>query len=152
MDKTPISLFTLEADAKTAADAMAVTGGFLFEQGYVKDSFVSACQQREQSYPTGLPLEPPVAIPHAAPEHVVQNAVCFLRLHEPVSFRRMDDPEDQVSVRVLFNLAISSGEEQLGMLQSLMNAFVSEDFLPKCLSLPLPEVEALIQSRLWAEA
>ncbi len=42
--------------------------------------FMNACIEREKEYPTGLPSEVPVAIPHSKVEGIKDNCVCFLRL------------------------------------------------------------------------
>ena len=46
---------------------------------------MKACIEREKEYPTGLPSEVPVAIPHSKVEGIKDNCVCFLRLKNPVT-------------------------------------------------------------------
>ena len=116
-------------------DALLCTGNELFKKGYVKESFPEACIKREQMFPTGLPSEEPVAIPHADAEHVIKDALCFLRLDEPVSFRRMDDPEQNIETKLIINMAISSDGGQVEMLRKLVNVLKSKEeivYLENC--------------------
>lgn len=48
--------------------------------GYVDDSFERAIKEREESYPTGLPLDPPVAIPHTDGTHVKHDVIVCIRM------------------------------------------------------------------------
>ena len=116
-------------------EALLCTGEELHRRGYVKESFSQACIKREQMFPTGLPSEEPVAIPHADAEHVIKDALCFLRLDEPVSFRRMDDPDQSVEAKLIINMAISSDGGQVEMLRKLVNILKSKEdivYLENC--------------------
>lgn len=71
--------------------------------------------------PTGLPMEDglAVAVPHTDPQHVIRSGIAIATLAEPVAFASMDDPDNQLAVRVVFALALKSKDEQIGMLQSI---------------------------------
>ena len=116
-------------------EALLCTGEELYRRGYVKESFPQACIKREQMFPTGLPSEEPVAIPHADAEHVKKDALCFLRLDEPVTFRRMDDPEQNIETKLIVNMAIGSDGGQVEMLRKLVNILKSKEdivYLENC--------------------
>jgi galactitol PTS system EIIA component len=65
------------------------------KEGFARPGFAEALIQRENEYPTGLPMEIPLAIPHAYPEFVIHPGVGVALLNPPVSFREMGGEEDQ---------------------------------------------------------
>lgn len=99
----------IEGRATTADEAIRLCGDALERAGCVRESFAQDCVERELSYPTGLPTEVPVALPHCQSDAIVQSALCYLRLAEPVRFVRMDDEEASILTRHVFNLAIRPG-------------------------------------------
>lgn len=69
----------------------------------VVPDFADHVLEREATYPTGLPTEPPcVAIPHTDHKHVRHNAIAIGILPEPVVFADMGGDPDPVPVRVIF--------------------------------------------------
>ena len=84
----------IEGEAKDWEEAIRLCGQAIADAGYADETFMNACIEREKEYPTGLPSEVPVAIPHSKVEGIKDNCVCFLRLKNPVTFYRMDSDED----------------------------------------------------------
>lgn len=99
----------IEGRAATADEAIRLCGVALERAGCVREGFAQDCIDRELSYPTGLPTEIPVALPHCQSDAIVQSTLCYLRLVEPVAFFRMDDEEVSILTRHVFNLAIRPG-------------------------------------------
>lgn len=90
--------------------------------GYVDDSFEGAIREREEGYPTGLPLNPPVAIPHTDGAHVKRDAIVCIRNDKGIPFNEMGaGPESVLEVRLVFMLVMSSGADHLDELQRLVN-------------------------------
>lgn len=105
------------------------------ENGDVADGYAAACEEREQLYPTGLQLETTgVALPHADSHYVKRSAIAVATLLEPVTFRKMGDPAQDVSVRAVFMLAPQKGEEQLLFLEGLVAFFQQKSLLQKLFS------------------
>ena len=98
-------LFVIEGEAENWQEALRLTADRLQQEGCVKDDFYECCKKREEEYPTGLTENCPVAIPHTTKDHVIKQAICALRLRHPVMFQRMDDPDEQVEVKYVLNLA-----------------------------------------------
>jgi PTS system galactitol-specific IIA component len=65
------------------------------KEGFAHPGFCEAIIQREEEYPTGLPMQIPLAIPHAYPQFVIKPGVGIALLDPPVSFREMGGEEDQ---------------------------------------------------------
>lgn len=115
------SAILLDYPAEDVEDIITQLGGQLLEAGYVKDSFINAALEREQSMPTGLPLQGNInaAIPHTEVEHVLKPGVAFATLSNPVNFHNMVMPDEVVPVSIVFLLALDQPKAQIGMLQEI---------------------------------
>ena len=121
------NLILLGVEAGTEEEALRQTSGLLQSQGYVKETFYSALLEREAEYPTGLALPAcDIAIPHVTPEHVNRSGIAVAVLKHAVKFRRVDDPEAEAEVRIIFNIALDRDGKQVEVLQKLME-FISDD-------------------------
>ncbi|EEQ56367.1 phosphoenolpyruvate-dependent sugar phosphotransferase system, EIIA 2 [Clostridiales bacterium 1_7_47FAA] len=114
------NIFVIDGTANSWEDAIRLCSDELIRKGAVKTTFREACLKREESFPTGLPTNPGVAIPHAGNEHVLKNAICLLRLDNPVLFQRLDAPDETVEVNLVFNLATSESDGHIEVLKKLM--------------------------------
>lgn len=138
----------IEGSAKNWEEAIRLCGKHLMDRGSVGQDFIDGCIEREKEYPTGLPSDIPVAIPHSQSNGIKENCVCFLRLDQPVRFNRMDDDEAFVETKLIFNLAIKAAEDHLTFLQKLMEFVTTEGTLKQCSELPLEEIPAFIEREL----
>ena len=85
-------------------------------------SRVEALLAREQLYPTGLPLEPPVAIPHADETHTLKDALVVVRLAEPLAFGAMGDSDaGALQVRLAVFIVAGNGMAQVEALERLLS-------------------------------
>lgn len=121
----------LNVEAKTNEEVIRLLADRLLALGYVKDSYADAVVKREQTMPTGLPLEREenVAVPHTDPEHVLKAAIAMATLKTPVNFANMEDPDEAVAVGTVFLLAINDKDKQIETLQSIMGAIQSPEIL-----------------------
>lgn len=88
----------------------------------VTSSWVEALLAREQLYPTGLPLEPPVAIPHADETHTLKDALVVARLAEPLAFGAMGDSDaGALQVRLAVFIVAGNGMAQVEALERLLS-------------------------------
>ena len=111
----------LQLDAKNSTEVIQCLGGRLKEAGCVKDSFVEAALSRESKLPTGLPLGAAynAAIPHTDVEHVIKPALAVATLKNPVPFKNMIDPDDDVQVNLVILMALDQPKAQVEMLQEI---------------------------------
>ncbi len=94
---------------------------FLYQAGYVEESFIDAIIEREDIFPTGLPTEGyGVAIPHTDPHHVNEAMIAVATLEKPVNFKVMGNPEEEIEVGIVFMLAMKDSSSQLQLLSNLM--------------------------------
>jgi PTS system galactitol-specific IIA component len=113
----------------TSEEVIRLLAEKLKANGYVKDSFADAVVAREATLPTGLPLgrDVNVAIPHTDPVHVLKPGMALATLKKPVDFANMEDPDEPVSVGVVFLMALNDKDRQIDMLQQIMETVQSED-------------------------
>lgn len=141
-------ILVLEGGADTREAAIRLAVSAMEREGCVDPGFVAACLEREAAYPTGIPTEVPVAMPHAKFDGIKQDCLCMLRLDSPVSFYRMDSRDVSIDTRLVFTLGINASDDHQDFLESFMEIIQDEEFLHQCLSLPLGEVQAMLQKRL----
>lgn len=135
----------LEAEAKDWEEALKICGDALIKEGCIGAGFVNACIEREKTFPTGLPTNIPVAIPHAASDEVHAVSVCVLKLKNPVKFNRMDDSSESIDAKMVFNLAIKGHNEHVDYLQKLIAFVMDEEKVQKCLTLSINEIPAYLE-------
>lgn len=123
------------AEASTRQEVIRLLGQRLTALGYVRDSYVDAVLKREAELPTGLPMggDSNVAVPHTDPEHVLRAGIALATLAKPVSFANMEDPDEDVPVRIVFMLAINDKDRQIETLQQVLLTIQDEALVAKML-------------------
>ncbi len=117
-------------EAKDCSAALRYMGTVLYEAGYVKKSYIEAIITREKNFPTGLPTgEYSVAIPHTDSCHVTTSMIAIGILKYPVKFKNMGDSNDEVSVKIIFMLAMNNSENQLKLLSAFMGNLQDQSLL-----------------------
>lgn len=124
-----MKLYAIDASCSTSLDVIRSGFDKLKAEGHVKDSFLDACVNREKEYPTGLPTEIPVAIPHTFAEHVISPAICLVRLRKPVLFFCMGEEGESVEVSFAFVIAFQQAGDQTSLLKKLLKVAQSADTL-----------------------
>lgn len=112
----------LRPRATGAEELIRALAAPLVRVGDARPSMPEAAVERERQHPTGLLLSaegPNAALPHADREHVVRSAVAVAVLDDPVVFRRMDAPADEVPVRLVVLLALADPDGQLEALREV---------------------------------
>jgi len=88
--------------------------------------------EREQKFPTGLYLgDINVAIPHADIKYANKSGIAIVVLRNPVKFKRMDNPSEEIPVHIIFLLVIVQPDEYVKFLSKLTSAFGNQEFLSK---------------------
>jgi len=102
----------------------------LFEKGFVKKGFCRALIERERAYPTGLDTgNIKIAIPHTDSNMIIQEGVAVAVLKNPVSFGKMDDPDNSLGVNIVFLLFIKDSKAKFYHI--LLNKIKNSDILHK---------------------
>lgn len=123
-------LIELDVEADTRQDILERLANLLISKGYAKQSYLDAVIEREKVFPTGLATESMgVAIPHADIIHVNKPAIAMAILKNPVKFRVMGSPEEEIDAKLVFMLAIKDPNMQLKLLQDLIEIFQDKRML-----------------------
>ena len=144
------NIFVIEGSPETWEDAISLTYLKLMKEGYVKETFLKACIDREKEFPTGLPTEIPIAIPHTFAHHVVATAICVLKPDKPVRFASMENPEDTINAEFIFNLALKNEGDQVKMLRAIIDTARSKNFRQQSKELSLNELRDIFYTS-WFE-
>lgn len=110
------------------------------KEGFARPGFGAALIQREKEYPTGLPMQIPLAIPHAYPEFIYKPGVGVALLDPPVEFREMGGEEDQwLSVRLVVLMLVAQETAHNSDLATIIRMFQSPDWYPLFSKATTPE-------------
>lgn len=110
-----------------AASAIRLLAEAAVEQGYAEPSFVAAVLDREDRYPTGLPLPLPTAIPHADAVHVRRRALAALVPRQPLAFAEMGGSGRTVEARLVLMLLVDDPTRQVPLLGRLLKVLQAPD-------------------------
>ncbi len=117
-------------DVSSRDDLFALMARRLQECGRTRESFLQGLVDREKNYPTGLPVNGGVAIPHTDAEHVISDAISIATLATPVGFREMAGVDDtEIPVDVVFMLALSGSGDHLEVLQKIIQCIQDSGFM-----------------------
>lgn len=103
----------------------------LEEKGFVKASFLDAIKAREEKYPTALPVDPPIALPHTDIEHIKKPFISVTRVDGTVSWAEMANNDHILNAKFVFLLGFLDKNGHVDLLQSLTGAFGNADFIEK---------------------
>ena len=120
-----IALF--HQNVKTQNEAFELLAKQFVDADVVQPNFLEGIQEREKNFPTGLQSDTVgFAIPHTDSKNVKRNQLGFMSLTNPVVFKSMADPDEEIQVELIVMMAIQ-GHDQAEMLGRLMDMFMNED-------------------------
>ncbi|NLZ54427.1 MAG: PTS sugar transporter subunit IIA [Thermoanaerobacteraceae bacterium] len=124
------NLIEINIGSQTKEDVIKEMATILINNGYVKETYLKAILEREKVFPTGLYTESlGVAIPHADIEHVIKPAIAVATLKNPVKFNVMENPENEIDIKIVFMLAITDPKMQVNVLKNLVSLFQNKELL-----------------------
>jgi len=131
------SCVLLDCEFKTSDEVIIAIGGKLFKAGLVKESFIQAAIARESRLPTGLPLAGGInaAIPHTEIEHVLKPGLGMATLRKEIGFRNMVSPQEIVTVRLVFLIALDQPKAQIEMLQDVAGVLQNPELVNRLMIL-----------------
>ncbi|QVI34609.1 PTS sugar transporter subunit IIA [Lacticaseibacillus chiayiensis] len=123
-------LIFLNQTFKSADELFDKVAEFAERSQMVNESFLPKIKEREATFPTGLELEDRgVAIPHTDADTIKQEFVAVITNKDGIPFKRMDDPNQLVSAKIVFVLGLNQPHAQLEMLQALMSVIQDRSVL-----------------------
>ena len=123
----------VNVEAENKEEVIQILVDLLVANGCVKPEYYSILVSREEQYPTGLPTEGvQVAIPHGCSQgSVLKPSVAIATLARPVTFRNMANKDEELSVGIVFVLALVDEHELAEDLNRVMGVFSEADRLTK---------------------
>lgn len=123
----------IELVGETAEDVLEELATYALESGYVEEPYVNALLERERVHPTGLRIDREtdpfgIAIPHADPGHVREEAVVLGLPESPVTFHSMDDKDSQIQVDAVVLLLVTDTDGYTTFLSDLTTLFQDDAF------------------------
>lgn len=118
-------------DFNTSNDILSFLADKLKEEGYAKEGYKEAILKREVEYPTGLPAEIKIAIPHCDHTLVNKSAIAVGVLNNTVNFQAMDDPSKTLDVQIVIMLALNEPHGHIEMLQKIVQLIKSSEDLKR---------------------
>lgn len=124
-------LIYLDLTCSTAEETIDTLAKQLYKNGYVTKDYINAILTREKNYPTGLPTNPGVALPHASSEFVKKSGIAVGLLKDSVDFHEMGGENSKVNIKIVIMLAINEPKEHLDYLQKIMMMIQTPAILSK---------------------
>lgn len=122
-------LILTDLNCLTSEEVIDALSERLYRAGYVKQGFAEAVINREREFPTGLPCEIPVAIPHCDPANCKHSGIALGLLKKPVAFGEMGVNDRKVLVDIVFLIALNDPDQQVVWLKRLTDLFQNAKLL-----------------------
>lgn len=123
----------------TSNDLLSFLADKLKEEGFAKEGYKEAILKREAEYPTGLPADVKIAIPHCDHTLVNKSAIAVGVLNNTVNFQAMDDPSKTLDVQIVIMLALDEPHGHIEMLQKIVQLIKSSEDLKKIIEVTSDE-------------
>lgn len=117
------ALSVVGLEASSAEDALQQLADRAHAAGFVDADYAAALITRERDYPTGLPTEVPVALPHADPDHVITPGLGVVTFAQPVPFGEMGGADSIVDARAAVLLVLDASHDRVELLTTLVEVF-----------------------------
>ncbi len=122
----------IKKNFKNKEEALSFFSDDLINRGKVSNDFKKALLKREEEFPTGLQIgHINVAVPHADHIYVKESEILLCTLENPVSFQRMDNPEEEVKVSIIILMAINNPDAHIKGLQKIFSLIQDQSILKR---------------------
>lgn len=129
------SFVFINCKVKDDKDLISKLSNELYKKNIVKKEFEEQVLKRESIYPTGLECGTiNVAIPHTDSEFVNEGRIAVAVLENPIKFKKMDNPDEEVEVSIVLMLAVSEQKAQIGLLQQIFALIQNQEQLKKIIN------------------
>lgn len=123
----------IDLESDTAEAVLEELATYAYDQGYVEEAYVDALLERERDHPTGLRIEREenpfgIAIPHADPDDVREQAILLGLPEETATFRSMDDKDKEIDINVVVLLLVTETDGYSAFLSNLTMLFQDDEF------------------------
>lgn len=112
-------------------EVLSYVAELLLEKGFVKKGYKESLLEREKNFPTGLYVDEDlkVAIPHTEVDFAKQNVLVIVNPLNSVYFYRLDKPDVEIKVDIIFLLVIENPSEYQKFLSKLTENLTNKEFV-----------------------
>lgn len=122
--------FIETTNALTAREVFEQFNSKLLAENYVTEGFLNAIEKREEVYPTGIVTKKMnIAVPHIDAKYSKCNALIIIRAKRKLVFKRMDNPVDNLDVKLIFLLIIKNSKLQVNALSELTKIWQNDELM-----------------------
>ncbi|MPW24232.1 PTS sugar transporter subunit IIA [Alkalibaculum sp. M08DMB] len=119
-----------DIDIKDKDQLLDFIASKMYQLNYVKESYIQAVVEREKNFPTGIQTQQyGIAIPHTDIIHVNKPIVAVCILSNPIIFKAMGMPEEEVPVKFVFMLSIDDPNNHIELLSKLSILFQDKNIM-----------------------
>lgn len=124
-------LILIKEQVNNKEEIIQKLGALLYNQNFVKKSYINAILEREKAFPTGISTKVTgVAIPHTDSIHVNKSAIAIATLNTPVVFEAMGYPGKVIdNVEIVMMLAVMDPKKVMDVIRLISKTFTSESML-----------------------
>ncbi|HWQ78646.1 MAG TPA: PTS sugar transporter subunit IIA [Anaerovoracaceae bacterium] len=125
---TCASMVLTDCDAESDEEVITLLSELARDRNYVNEIFKEKILEREREFPTGLPMEVPIAIPHVH-DGCLESFFSVAVMKRPVAFQSMDGSEEPVMTRLVFLFGITDPRHQTEVLKRFCTIFQNAELL-----------------------
>jgi PTS system galactitol-specific IIA component len=122
------AMVVTDCEAESDEEVIALLSELARERNYVNEVFKEKILEREREFPTGLPTEVPIAIPHVH-DGCLESFFSVAVMKKPVAFQPMDGSEAPVMSRIVFLFGITDPSHQTEVLGKFCTIFQNAELL-----------------------
>jgi PTS system galactitol-specific IIA component len=127
IDKDLIEINLEVMDNKEVIEKLSA---ILLKKDLVKSNYKDEVLKREENFPTGLNNGYiSFAIPHTEAKFVNKTAIAVAVLKNTVSFKKMENKNETLDVKLVFLLAVNDPNNQVKVLQKLIGGLQKKDLV-----------------------
>jgi PTS system galactitol-specific IIA component len=116
------SMVLTDCEAESDEEVITLLSELAHSRNYVNEIFKEKILEREREFPTGLPTEVPIAIPHVH-DGCLESFFSVAVMKKPIAFQSMDGSEEPVMTRIVFLFGITDPSHQTEVLKRFCAVF-----------------------------
>lgn len=126
-------LIHLRVNAHNVEELLKELCSNVLEKKFIEPIFVENVIEREKTFPTGLPTDIPLAIPHVH-EGCIKSFFSMAICENPIEFESMDGSDEKIPVKLVFLFGITNPSQQTKILMKFCEIFQNNEILTSMLN------------------
>lgn len=131
--RSEMDLIHLNVNAHTTEELLRELCQYVLEKKFIEPLFVEKIIEREKSFPTGLPTDIPIAIPHIH-DGCINSFFSMAICKDPIEFESMDGSDEKIPAKLIFLFGITDPSQQTKVLMKFCEIFQNNEVLTSILN------------------